>query len=586
MGTKIRHGGVSYMTLDSRYYIQTQLNSTIQPSGASLIGVADAGGYFTSTNVEGVLQELAGTILPGNYLRLDGTNIPTADFNWTTNLTTTGIITAEQITSTDDITMSGLLTNTLSASDNKGLIIDGTTNPYTGTSNLQVIDVDVKVETAASSSGVSAYGMDFTIENDHVLSGSPTSSQQTSTGITNTVNLYANHTATPSLIFREYGYGIKNVVTTDREITGGSTTISAEELYGIKNEVNSRTVFNNTSKKLDINAYGLYNQVRTDNAYRTAGTLNINTYGSYNRIYCGTGGDSNTAYGVYVTFSNLGDTNYAFYNATSGVDYVLWSAGGDVELTDGNLTTTGTITGGTLTDGSLIITGGDISQSVSLTTGTIYGIGGGSLDLTAGDPWFLNVGLTLSTLTADTIAGGGSGYLDMTGIDWQLDVGFSATDLSVTSSDGHFTAPTARNSSPYEGDIRCDTTNKVIEFYDGSDWQSADCPKVIYASGTLSDGAMGYVSDATNWNTDNAIIKHIKITTSSTDWDLTIYSDSDGTSGMFGSIDLVKNANGNLDISLDLPYKDNDGAQRVHLKFTDNAGSNTATCLVMGIKAR
>jgi len=113
----------------------------------------------------------------------------------------------------------------------------------------------------------------------------------------------------------------------------------------------------------------------------------------------------------------------------------------------------------------------------------------------------------------------------------------------------------------------------------------ASYPKIVYASGNLSGGVIEHISDETNWNTNAAIIKHIKIDTDSTDWNLTIYCDSDGSSGMFGSIDLVKNAKGNLDLSLDLPYKDNDNAKQVHLKFDDNAGNNTASCLIMGIKA-
>ncbi len=246
--------------------------------------------------------------------------------------------------------------------------------------------------------------------------------------------------------------------------------------------------------------------------------------------------------------------------------------------------------------GSAIYTDGDI-RAHAFTDGT-YSLTTGS------DPWWLDVGLDIEddllvwgNIQCNNSISTTDIYIDYyirdntytltLGADpWELDTGFIATSLGVSVDSGHFTAPSERNASPKTGDIRCDTTNKIIEFYDGSEWQSADCPKIIYASDTLSDGSMDYVSDATNWNTDNAIIKHIKITTNSTDWDLTIYCDSDGTSGMFSSIDLVKNANGNLDIEVDLPYKDNDNSKQVHLKFTDNAGSNTATCLVMGVKAR
>ena len=92
---------------DFRYYTKEDLASTTAPSGASLIGVEDAGGYFVSTNIENVLQEIVGVILPGDYLRLDGTNVPTANYNWTTDLTTTGTITAANLSDMEDGTAQG-----------------------------------------------------------------------------------------------------------------------------------------------------------------------------------------------------------------------------------------------------------------------------------------------------------------------------------------------------------------------------------------------------------------------------------------------------------------------------------------------
>ena len=83
---------------DSRYYTQAQLGSIVAPSGASLIGVSDAGAFFAGADVEAVLQELLAVILPADYLRLDGTNVPTANYNWVTNLTTTGTLQGGTIT--------------------------------------------------------------------------------------------------------------------------------------------------------------------------------------------------------------------------------------------------------------------------------------------------------------------------------------------------------------------------------------------------------------------------------------------------------------------------------------------------------
>jgi len=93
---------------DARYYTQAQLNSIIAPSGASLIGVEDAGGFFAGADVEAVLQEIM-ALLPGAYLRLDGTNAPTANYNWTTNLTTTGNLTTAQLNSSSYYSNDGVI---------------------------------------------------------------------------------------------------------------------------------------------------------------------------------------------------------------------------------------------------------------------------------------------------------------------------------------------------------------------------------------------------------------------------------------------------------------------------------------------
>lgn len=83
---------------DIRYATRAELASTVAPSGASLIGVEDAGGFFAGTDVEAVLQEIMAVVLPGAYLRLDGTNVPTANYNWVTNLTTIGTLQGGTIT--------------------------------------------------------------------------------------------------------------------------------------------------------------------------------------------------------------------------------------------------------------------------------------------------------------------------------------------------------------------------------------------------------------------------------------------------------------------------------------------------------
>jgi hypothetical protein len=102
---------------------------------------------------------------------------------------------------------------------------------------------------------------------------------------------------------------------------------------------------------------------------------------------------------------------------------------------------------------------------------------------------------------------------------------------------------------------------------------------------TFTDGNLNSISDTTYWTDNNVIIDMIKVVTDSTNWTLTLYSSSNTISGMYASIVLADQINGNKDLILDIPYVDYDNNQQVHLLFVDNAASNGATISVYGTKA-
>ena len=118
--------------------------------------------------------------------------------------------------------------------------------------------------------------------------------------------------------------------------------------------------------------------------------------------------------------------------------------------------------------------------------------------------------------------------------------------------------------------------------------QEIDCPKLIWIAGAaLSSTVQTALTDTTNWNTNKAKIDHIIISTTSTNWTLVLYTDDNGSSGVFCSITLMTNASGAKIIPLyGLPYVDNNAEKSVKLKFTDNAGSTSATATILGVKAR
>jgi|GEM_PF-5007025 len=113
--------------------------------------------------------------------------------------------------------------------------------------------------------------------------------------------------------------------------------------------------------------------------------------------------------------------------------------------------------------------------------------------------------------------------------------------------------------------------------------QEIDCPKIITLSGSLINNTIVNLTDEVNWNTDKAIIKHIIVNTTSTNWNLILYSDLDEISGNLPSLQIMTAANGNKVIYLDLPYIDNNSSKSVHLKAS---GIADATVKIFGIKAR
>jgi hypothetical protein len=80
--------------------------------------------------------------------------------------------------------------------------------------------------------------------------------------------------------------------------------------------------------------------------------------------------------------------------------------------------------------------------------------------------------------------------------------------------------------------------------------------------------------------TSKCQIEWIRITTTSTDWTLTLYSKSDYASGAFV---IVSNRSGNHDIQLGLPYEDESAGGNLYYNFTSASGSETHSIEIRGV---
>jgi len=244
------------------------------------------------------------------------------------NLTTTGTVTAEQITSTDDITMAGILTNTLGSSDAIGLILNQDSaqggNDYTGTASNFLLKLNKRISTPDSDSGVGNSGVSLNFYNTHKIIGSTDWVFTTTYGFSFYLNIQGAHSTTG--MFGETNKAIAGKITRQGDIT--ATNVLYMDNYGFSGETDDYTNYNSAGNSITMNNYGGWYKVKLAGT-ETAGTLNKNAYG----IYIKTDGSFNPTngvrndYGVYIAgvdASNVADTAYGIYDK-SGKDWALAS---------------------------------------------------------------------------------------------------------------------------------------------------------------------------------------------------------------------------------------------------------------------
>lgn len=115
--------------------------------------------------------------------------------------------------------------------------------------------------------------------------------------------------------------------------------------------------------------------------------------------------------------------------------------------------------------------------------------------------------------------------------------------------------------------------------------KSIDCPTYISIKATSQSEGDIHLSDVSNWGVSKALIKMIRVITSSTDWDLYILQNDNGYAvddANIPKMQIMESGSGNATIRLDLPYEDEDDTYEVHLYFADNSGSNTADVYTIG----
>ena len=130
-------------------------------------------------------------------------------------------------------------------------------------------------------------------------------------------------------------------------------------------------------------------------------------------------------------------------------------------------------------------------------------------------------------------------------------------------------------------------TEKAVKLY--VDTVVAGMGGMIYKYIKATAQAEGdlHLSDGANWAISKALIKYIRVITSSSNWDLYILQNDNSYATNDAAVPAMKIGDsviGNATIWLDLPYEDEDASSEVHLYYRDNSGANTADIIIQGLE--
>ncbi len=96
-----------------------------------------------------------------------------------------------------------------------------------------------------------------------------------------------------------------------------------------------------------------------------------------------------------------------------------------------------------------------------------------------------------------------------------------------------------------------------------------------------------HFSDISNWASTKALLKDIKVITTSTNWDLYLLQNNNGFAANDANVPaklIMERGRGNESIALDYSYEDEDLSETLHLYWRDNVGSVTADFYITGVE--
>lgn len=323
----------------------------------------------------------------------------------------------------------------------------------------------------------------------------------------------------------------------------GNTGSTNLDIYGI--DITGTAPFFTNISCNDL--YGIHIIPISAPAGRTLGT---NVYGLYVSDGATNPGDFTNHYGIYLEAPTNGSNNYQLYLDGTGTNTGIWldgehiysSAAGALKIASSDLY---------LNDGKKLLLGADSDYEQYESSGDII--------------------IRALTEDKDIIYYVNDGSSDTEVM--RLDGSKSMLDIAVALNLPSDTADTTA------GNIRWSTSDLEPQYYDGSAWHYMGSPKQL----TATDTAVAEGNNSLTGLADKYLIKYIKITTTSTQWDMTIYTSDDYATG---ELKIVEDRDGDYMIYLDLPWQDADSSSEFHYNFTSASGSETHNITFYGVEMK
>ena len=238
------------------------------------------------------------------------------------NLTATGTITGEQLTSTDDITMAGFFLNTLTATDTGAFRVNGTTNPYSGDNSFTLFDLARGFAGQTLWGGQDFKGFKTTLSVNFDVEGLD-EGQITSTVMENTSSFIVDINAGDYADWALKTTGLKNTISmlprfnvsdvaNEITLTGLEGIASYQGLYFARN-ASPITVYgariNAVSSPTEVTGF--------------ADQMVLNLYGAHISASANGKGGTERLYSIYIASAGGAVTeNWAYYNSTAADNFM------------------------------------------------------------------------------------------------------------------------------------------------------------------------------------------------------------------------------------------------------------------------